>query len=99
MLNKRYYKTKNEYEITFEFADAEAQEVALVCEANNWQPMPMTRRKKDGIFYAKMRLPGDGRYQFRYFIDGSRWANDENADAYVTNEHGTENSIVSTASA
>jgi 1,4-alpha-glucan branching enzyme len=99
MLNKRYLKTKDEYEVTFEFADQTAKEVALVCEANNWEPVRMSRRKKDGVFYTKMRLPSDGRYQFRYCVDGEHWVNDDAADAYVPNEHGSQNSVVLTASA
>jgi 1,4-alpha-glucan branching enzyme len=96
MLHKRYLKTKNEYDVTFEHADETASKVVLLCEANNWQPIPMRRRRKDGVFYTKLRLPADGRYQFRYFVDGERWANDEAADAYVPNEHGSENSVVAT---
>jgi 1,4-alpha-glucan branching enzyme len=98
MLHKRYLKSRNEYEVTFEHSDPAADRVALVSEVNNWQPVPMSRRRKDGVFYAKLRLPADGRYQFRYFVNNERWANDDAADAYVPNEHGSENSVVSTAS-
>jgi 1,4-alpha-glucan branching enzyme len=97
MLQKRYLKSKNEYEVTFEHADEAANKVALVSEVNDWQPIPMSRRRKDGVFYAKLRLPAGGRYQFRYFVDDERWVNDEAADAYVPNEHGSQNSVVSTA--
>jgi 1,4-alpha-glucan branching enzyme len=99
MLHKRYLKTKNEYEVTFEHADESATTVALVCEVNNWQPILMSRRRKDGVFYTKLRLPVDGRYQFRYLVDAERWANDEAADAYVPNELGSENSVVATDAA
>jgi 1,4-alpha-glucan branching enzyme len=98
MLHKRYIKSKNEYEVTFEHAAPNANRVALVSEANHWQPIAMSRRRKDGVFYTKLRLPADGRYQFRYFVDDERWVNDDAADAYVPNEHGGENSVVSTTS-
>ena len=86
MLKKRYFKTKGEYDVTFSFpSDADA--VSLVCEANNWEPIEM--KKSKGVFSTKVRIPADGRYQYRYLVDGSEWANDEAADDYVSNEHGT----------
>lgn len=93
MLKKRYFKTKGEYDVTFSFP-SDAETVALVCEANNWEPIEM--KKSKGVFSTKVRIPADGRYQFRYLVDGSEWANDEAADDYVPNEHGTENSVVDT---
>ena len=52
---------------------------------------------KSGEFKARVKLPVDQRIQFRYLIDGSRWENDDAADAYVPNEYGGENSIVDTS--
>jgi 1,4-alpha-glucan branching enzyme len=94
MLKKKYVKSSNEYEVTFEY-EGEATQAALVCEGNNWQPVTMTRAKKSGPFRTKIRLP-QGRYQFRYLLDGQNWANDEAADDYVYNEFGGQNSIVDT---
>ena len=93
MLKKKYLKTKDEWEITFEFQNR-ADTVSLVSEINNWEPIEMKQRKKDKIFYTKMRLPKDGEYQFRYLIDEYRWENDEAADAYVGNDFGSDNSVV-----
>jgi 1,4-alpha-glucan branching enzyme len=95
MLNKRFFKTVSECEVTFRVAPEGASEVALLTAANNWTPIPM-RRGKSGDFQARLRLPLDQRIQFRYLVDGDRWINDEAADAYVPNEHGSENSIVDT---
>lgn len=93
MLKKKYLKTKDEYEVTFELP-SEATEVALVCEANGWQPVAM--KKSKGKFAAKLRLPANGRYQYRFLVDNTDWVNDDSADAYVPNEHGTTNSVVET---
>lgn len=96
MLKKRFFKTKSECEITFEYA-AEAQQVALVCESNNWQPIAMERGKNEsGPFRVKVRLPKEGQFQFRYLVDNSNWVNDEAADAYWPNEHGSDNGVVFT---
>ena len=96
MVKKKYFKTKDECEVTFEFDTDAAKSVSLVSEFNGWQPVEMTKRKKDGIFYAKVRLPKTGDFQFRYLVDGESWANDSAADAYVPNEFGGENGVVRT---
>ncbi|MBK8988026.1 MAG: isoamylase early set domain-containing protein [Chloroflexi bacterium] len=97
MLKKKFFKTNDECEVTFEFSAPEATEVALFSDAHNWEPVAM-KKTKEGAFRAKVRLPKDGKYQFRYFVDGTTWANDEAADAYWTNEHGSDNSVVFTSS-
>lgn len=94
MLKKRYYKTKDEFEVTFAY-DGDADTVALLTAANNWVPVPM--KKSKGVFTTKMRIPANGQYQFRYLVNDTDWVNDDGADAYVPNEHGTQNSVVDTA--
>ena len=97
MLKKKFFKTKEECEVTFEFNIDGANEVALVGEFNNWEPITMKKAKKSGSpFKTKVRLPKDGRYQFRYLIDQTVWENDEAADAYWANDQGTDNSVVFT---
>ncbi|RMG97327.1 MAG: 1,4-alpha-glucan branching protein [Chloroflexi bacterium] len=95
MIKKRFFKTKDECEVTFEYKPEQAKTIAVVCEANGWRPVAMTQRK-DGTFKVKMRLPKGQTFQFRYLIDENRWANDEAADNYVPNEYGEQNSVVST---
>jgi 1,4-alpha-glucan branching enzyme len=97
MLKKKYFKTMDECEVTFEYDANGAEQVALVIEANDWQPVEMTKRAKDNVFAAKMRLPKNGRYQFRYLLDGHNWVNDNAADAYTPNEFGEQNSVVFTS--
>ena len=96
MLKKKFFKTKDECEVTFEVNAENADQVALVSEHNGWEPIEM-KQAKNGPFRAKVRLPKDGEFQFRYLVDGETWQNDEAADAYLTNEHGSENSVISTA--
>ncbi|MCI0398081.1 MAG: isoamylase early set domain-containing protein [Chloroflexi bacterium] len=96
MLTKKFLKSKDECEVTFEFAADAAGKVALVSEATGWQPLEMKKRKKDGVFYAKVRLPESHKFQYRYLLDGQTWVNDPAADAYVPNEFGSHNGIVDT---
>ena len=95
MLQKKLFKSKDECEVTFEYANNDANAVLLVGEFNNWTPIAM-KKVKNGPFRTKVRLPKDRQFQFRYLVDET-WINDPSADAYVPNEHGSENSVVNTA--
>jgi len=97
MLKKRFFKTKDECEVTFEFAGNDVQAVALVGDFNEWQPVPMKKaRAKGSPFRIKVRLPKNKDFQFRYFIDQQDWSNEEAADDYWPNEFGETNSVVHT---
>ena len=95
MIHKKFFKTRNECEVTFECSRGQSRSADLLCEANGWQAIPM-KRTREGSFRARVRLPRGERFQFRYRLDGSSWVNDEAADAYCPNEFGSENSVVST---
>lgn len=96
MLKKRFLKTKGEVEVTFELAPAGAEQVELVCDAKDWQPVVMEQRKKSGPFQVKVRFPSNGAVQFRYLVDGAAWVNDDAADAYWPNPFGGDNSVLFT---
>lgn len=99
MISKKFFKTKDECEVTFEFDKENAESVQLVASANDWEPITLTKRKKDGVFYTKVRYPNNTHVQFRYLVDGNNWENDPAADAYIPNEHGSKNSVVNTSPA
>ena len=61
--------------------------------SNKKAPKKM-RRYKDGNFKASVTLETGKSYRFRYRLDGERWENDWEADAYAPNEFGSEDSIV-----
>src|SRR5690606_17742980 len=96
MLKKRFFKTIDECEVTFEVDGGNANEVSLLLESNCWMLIPMNRMKS-GAFKTRLRLPVEERFQFRYLIDGDNWVNDEGADDYVVNEYGGQNSVVDTS--
>ena len=50
MLSKRFFKTKDETEVTFEFKHPDADDVQLVAEFTDWQPVPMKFSKKEQVF-------------------------------------------------
>lgn len=96
MLTKNYTKTGKVCRVTFKLsAEVKAETAVLVGEFNNWDTtvVPM-RQLKDGSFSQTISLDPDHSYRFRYLLDGSRWENDWEADAYAPNAHGSEDSVV-----
>jgi 1,4-alpha-glucan branching enzyme len=97
MINKKFFKTKDEVEVTFEVdVPAEYSTVAIVADFLNWKPEPMKRMAKTSVYKFKTRLPKNGEFQFRYLLDGSTWSNDPQADQYISNSFGDDNSLIST---
>lgn len=78
-------------------AAPEAKEVKLVGEFSEWTKSPIEMKKlKNGTFKTTIDLETGKEYEFRYLIDGNRWENDWEADAYRANELTfEENSVVS----
>lgn len=96
MLKKHYSKTGNYCRVTFKLAPEVNAQKAVVCgEFNNWatDAHPM-RRLKDGGFSATISVSAGQSYRFRYLLDGVRWKNDPEANGYVPNDYGSDDSVV-----
>jgi 1,4-alpha-glucan branching enzyme len=96
MLKKNYSKSGNICRVTFKYNNSEGStNAALVGEFNKWslQENPM-KKLKDGSFSITLSLQAGNSYQFRYVLDGNIWVNEVEADSYVTNQYGEENSVV-----
>jgi|TARA_B110000902_G_scaffold185188_1_gene209674 1,4-alpha-glucan branching enzyme len=96
MLTKKYFKTKDEAEVTFEFNRSDVLSAVLVADFNNWQALEMKFNKQTQSFKTKVRLPKGKKFHFRYFLNNTEWENDYKADQYLPNEFGSENSVVNT---
>ena len=97
MLKKNYSKNGNTCRVTFKLpADVGAETAHLCGEFNEWSPTKNPMKKlKDGSFSVTLSLvPGES-YRFRYLLDGQRWENDWDADTYVANQYGSEDSLIS----
>ncbi len=76
-------------------AAPDAEVVTIVGDFNNWDFTETKMKKlKSGDFKLTLKLQKNNEYKFRYLIDGSRWENDWNADKYVPNQHGCDDSLV-----
>jgi 1,4-alpha-glucan branching enzyme len=96
MLTKQYSKDEKTCKVMFILPDkVNAQYATLHGDFTDWDKAPKKmRRYRDGNFKVSVTLKTGKRYRFRYQLDGERWENDWEADAYVPNEFGTEDSIV-----
>ncbi|MDA0148937.1 isoamylase early set domain-containing protein [Vibrio sp. LaRot3] len=97
MIIKRFFKTKNEVEVTFELPQEQAeQSVELVADFLDWQPTQMKKVAKTKSYKFKTRLPKDQQFEFRYLVDNQKWVNDPSADQFTPNGYGEDNGLVST---
>ena len=96
MLKKNYSKTGNFCRTTFKLSPEILAKTAVLCgDFNNWQSNGKSmKRLKNGGFSVTISLRAKKAYRFRYLLDENRWDNDWNADAYVPNKYGSEDSVV-----
>ena len=85
-ITKQFLKSKPECKVKFSLSADEAgnaENAALLGNFNKWDPnaTPM-KKQKDGGFTATINLPTGQDGKFRYLLDGTRWINDADADAY-----------------
>jgi hypothetical protein len=52
------------------------------------------KKLKDGSFSVTVSLKAGQSYRFRYRLDNDRWENDWEADDYLPNQLGTDDSVV-----
>ena len=95
MLTKKFTPKRTVCKVTFSIpSDIVNEEVALVGDFNDWDKESIKLTKKNGAYETEVRLKPESEYKFKYLIDGETWENDHEADAYVPNEFGTEDSVV-----
>jgi CHAD domain-containing protein len=82
--------------VTFTLPGAvRATHVAVSGEWNDWSAgRDVMNRVGDGDFSLTIVLQAGRAYRFRYLLDGHRWENDWDADAYVPNGLGSDDSVV-----
>ena len=77
-------------------ASVGAEQVWLVGELNDWSRTAHPMRREGEWFTLTLELEPRRSYRYRYLLDGERWENDWDADEYVPNEFGTDDSVVRT---
>ncbi len=98
---EKFLEAKEVRRITFRLpkvAATDSKSVCIVGDFNNWNihANPM-KKLKNGDYAIKLDLKPEREYQYRYFIDESKWENDWNADKYIRSLYGdSDNSVVMT---
>ena len=96
MLAKKYSRDKKNCTVTFDLpAEVNAQTALLCGDFTEWADASKEmEQQEDGSFSVTVSLPAEREYYFRYLLDNERWENEAEADAYVPNPFGTENSVI-----
>ena len=71
-----------------------ARSVHVVGEFNDWSTTAHPMAQDGEAFTARIWLTPGRPYRFRYLVDGERWQNDWDADDYVPNEFGGDDSVI-----
>ena len=83
-------------DVTFTLpADVQADSVALCGEFNDWSTGKINlERDGDGPWRAIVALKPGHSYRYRYLLDGEHWENAWQADGYVPNPYGSDDSVI-----
>jgi hypothetical protein len=98
MLEKRP-QSGSSVEVTFRMPPLDGVVELYLCgDFNNWHTsgMPLSQ-EPDGSWVTRIILDSGKSYRFRYHDNQGRWHNDWDADAYVPNAFGSEDSVVDLA--
>lgn len=97
-LKKQVLKSKPVCKVTFRVSKevaGGAETVSLVGDFNNWDVSASPMNKlKSGEFTSMVELEKGKSYEFRYLVDGKDWYNEAEADRFIANSFGAENSVV-----
>jgi 1,4-alpha-glucan branching enzyme len=92
---KSYSKNQRTCRVTFELpAVVEAPAARVVGDFNGWSGGAEMTKRKDGRLSVTVSLEAGRVYRYRFLLHGERWENDWEADAYVANEFGSEDSLI-----
>jgi 1,4-alpha-glucan branching enzyme len=96
MLKRRKISGSNTVKVSFVLpADDSRLPASVVGDFNDWDPEadPMVRRSNE-TFSAVVPLIAGATYLFRYRSEDGSWFNDEAADGYETNVHGSTDCLI-----
>ena len=96
MPEKEFNPEGNTFKVTFALpAEVQAESACLCGDFNEWdQSTHPLEKQADGSFRLTLDLAAGRHYHYRFFLNGERWENDWQADAYIPNEFGSEDSVL-----
>jgi 1,4-alpha-glucan branching enzyme len=98
MLKRQEVKGSDQIKVTFVIPnDPEQDRIYVVGDFNDWEAgANLLVKRSNNTRSASVVLDSGQRYAFRYCTEDGEWFNDDGADAYETNDIGTENCIIIT---
>jgi 1,4-alpha-glucan branching enzyme len=85
-------KTKGQ-KVTFLFEAAEAREVFLSGDFNNWDPKAHPMKNDGNGRWSRTLMIAPGKYEYKFLADG-QWVEDPRNDQICPNGFGTYNSVL-----
>ncbi|MFH0733388.1 MAG: isoamylase early set domain-containing protein [bacterium] len=69
---------------------------SIVGDFNNWNPTVHQLRRSNfySPFSIKIELPVNKTYEFKFLFEDSSWYVENEADGFIQNVHGTQNSLL-----
>jgi hypothetical protein len=105
MVTQSFVKSRNAYRLTFEvppdeLPEGEVRSLGVAGSFNDWNAAaaPFKWLKK-GVYKATVELAEPGVYHYRFLLNDAQWLNDWHAEAYVRNEHGEDNCVITVVQA
>lgn len=96
MLKRQILKKDNKIKVTF-VVSADVPNAFVAGDFNKWDTSALPLKKRsNGTRSASVELKPGEKYAFRYISEDGNWFNEEEADGYESNVHGTENCLLIT---
>lgn len=98
MIKREASKNGKQVKVTFTIPhDPNQAPISVVGDFNNWDPKATKLVKRsNNTRSASVTLEAGQRHAFRYYAENGEWMNEEAADAFEDNEHGSQNCILYT---
>jgi 5'-AMP-activated protein kinase regulatory beta subunit len=78
---------------TFSLDAAEAKEVILMGDFNNWSPEKHPMQRDENGMWNKVVMLSPGNYEYKFLVDG-KWKEDPRNDHLSPNCFGTYNNVI-----
>jgi len=78
---------------TFSLNAAEAKEVLLLGDFNNWSPEKHPMQRDENGMWNKVVMLSPGKHEYKFLVDG-QWREDPRNDHLCPNCFGTYNSVI-----
>ena len=79
--------------VAFSLNAPEAKQVAVLGDFNKWRDNKHLMKKDENGMWHKIAMLPEGRYEYRFLVDG-HWWNDPKNDHACSNCFGTQNNIL-----